>query len=175
MPVADRSGRERPDGCRSRLVIVSGGQSGVDRAALDWALESGFAHDGWCPAGGLAEDGLIPARHRLRQTPSPDPAQRTEWNVRDSDATLILARSLPLTGGTALTARLARRLGKPLLVITEADPAGTAAARHRLREFVVGHRVTRLNVAGPRESQAPGLSGFVRAVLDGLAETHPTR
>ena len=70
--------------------VVSGGQTGVDRAALDVAIALGFAHGGWCPAGRLAEDGPIDARYPLRETPSADPSQRTEWNVRDSDATLVL-------------------------------------------------------------------------------------
>ena len=72
------------------MEIVSGGQTGVDRAALDAALALGMRCGGWCPAGRWAEDGPIDPRYPLRETPSGDPAQRTEWNVRDSDATLIL-------------------------------------------------------------------------------------
>ena len=88
--------------------IVSGGQTGVDRAALDVALSLGIPCAGWCPRGRRAEDGPIDARYPLNETPSTSYAKRTEWNVRDSDATLILAR-LPLGGGTALTERLARK------------------------------------------------------------------
>src|SRR5690606_18077806 len=82
-------------------TVLSGGQTGVDRAALDAAFALGLPEDGWCPAGRGAEDGAIPTRYPLRETPSPDPAQRTLWNVRDSDATLVLSPR-PLAGGTLL-------------------------------------------------------------------------
>jgi len=88
-------------------VIISGGQTGVDRGALDAAARLGIAHGGWCPRGRRAEDGEIPERYRLRETPSRRYAQRTAWNVRDSDATLVLIEG-DLAGGTALTVRLAR-------------------------------------------------------------------
>jgi predicted Rossmann fold nucleotide-binding protein DprA/Smf involved in DNA uptake len=139
---------------RARPVarLVSGGQTGVDRAALDAGLAAGVPVGGWCPRGRLAEDGLIPARYPLRETPTADPAQRTEWNVRDSDGTLVLHRG-PLTGGTALTATLARRLGRPLLQLDlEAAPEPSAIDTWLRRQ---GIRV--LNVAGPRESEAPGI------------------
>ena len=96
------------------LRVVSGGQTGVDRAALDLARELHLPCGGWCPRGRRAEDGVVPARYRLRETPSTAYTQRTEWNVRDADATLILHRG-PLQGGSALTARIARRLRHPLL------------------------------------------------------------
>src|SRR5437660_8666127 len=96
--------------------LISGGQTGVDRAALDVALELGLPCGGWCPRGRKAEDGVIPDRYPLAETPSPSYRQRTRWNVRDSDGTLILVRGRP-TGGTALTLASARRLGKPVLVV----------------------------------------------------------
>ncbi len=142
--------------------IVSGGQTGVDRAALDWAIAEGVPHGGWCPLGRLAEDGRIPESSELQETPSARYRQRTEWNVRDSDATLIVARSLPLTGGTAFTARCAEKLGRPVLVVSEDDDAG---AEEAIRTFVQRHDVRTLNVAGPRESGAPGLGGFVHRLL----------
>lgn len=97
-------------------TIVSGGQTGVDRAALDVALELGFLCDGWCPRGRKAEDGPIACRYPLRETPSARLSQRTEWNVRDSDGTLILTKGRP-RGGTALTIQLATRLTRPHLVL----------------------------------------------------------
>ena len=132
--------------------MVSGGQTGVDRAALDAALESGLEVGGWCPRGRRAEDGPIADRYPLRETPSRFYGQRTEWNVRDSDATLILFRS-KLSGGTRLTAELAVRLVKPLLVVdlaSDEDPRG-------VREWLREHRIGVLNVAGPREEGAPGI------------------
>ena len=97
-------------------MIVSGGQTGVDRAALDAARTTGVRSGGWCPKGRRAEDGTIPTQYSLQETPSEDPAQRTEWNVRDSDGTLVLTLGEP-TGGTALTVETAARLGKPCLIL----------------------------------------------------------
>src|SRR5213080_1459301 len=102
--------------------IVSGGQTGVDRAALDVALELGIPCGGWCPIGRRAEDGVIPDRYPLRQAPSANYADRTALNVRDSDGTLILARG-PLRGGTALTKTFAERYGRPYLVVDPRAPS----------------------------------------------------
>jgi hypothetical protein len=144
--------------------IVSGGQTGVDRAALDVALEIGIACGGWCPRGRRAEDGVIAARYPLKETPAAEYAVRTEWNVRDSDGTLILTVGPP-TGGTRLTKSCAKRLGKPCLVVDFGDPGGTSAVAEWLRS----HRINVLNVAGPRESTQPGAyhqaAAFLRAVL----------
>lgn len=148
------------------MRIVSGGQSGVDRAALDVARSLGLDYGGWCPAGGLAEDraDLLVAYPALRATPSTDPAQRTEWNVRDSDATLVIGPDGKVRSpGTAFTIRCAERAGKPHLV---ADPTRQDAVRAWL-DGLPPDGV--LNVAGPRESQAPGVYdaayGLLRAVL----------
>jgi len=133
--------------------VVSGGQTGVDRAALDVAIELGMAHGGWCPKGRLAEDGPIPGQYRLSETDSPDYAVRTEQNVLDSDATLILCRGRP-GGGTDLTQRLADRHGKPHLVVDlEGSPEPDAAGR-----WLQTWRPAVLNVAGPRESQSLGIA-----------------
>ena len=142
------------------LRVVSGGQTGVDRAALDLARELHLPCGGWCPRGRRAEDGVVPARYRLRETPSTAYTQRTEWNVRDADATLILHRG-PLQGGSALTARIARRLRRPLLRVDLAGAPDPAVVHDWLR----AHGVRVLNVAGPRESQRPGIYAEARAFL----------
>jgi hypothetical protein len=128
--------------------IVSGGQTGVDRAALDVAIVRGLPHGGWCPRGRLAEDGPIPAHYQLRETPTSDYTERTEWNVRDSDGTLIVTSGEP-TGGTRLTWLVARRTGRPCLVVDVAQPFDAA----RFAEWIDRHAVRILNVAGPRRSQ----------------------
>ncbi len=150
--------------------LVSGGQTGADRAALEVALRLGIPYAGWCPRGGLAEDlpeppGLLAAYPLLRETPSPEPAQRTTWNVRDSDATLVVTdRSRPLTGGTALTRDLAEDLGRPCMVAATTEPdavrAWVAGLARRLGRPVV------LNVAGPRESGEPGLFAAACRLLE---------
>jgi hypothetical protein len=145
--------------------MVSGGQTGVDRAALDVAIALGIGHGGWCPQGRRAEDGVVPMRYALRETESRDYAVRTEQNVVDSDATLILCRG-PLGGGTALTRELALRHGKPLLVVDLDGPTEPSA----VRAWLEAHRIAVLNVAGPRESGCPGIgaagAAFLTAVLD---------
>jgi hypothetical protein len=146
--------------------VVSGGQTGVDRAALDAAIAAGIPHGGWCPRGRRAEDGVVPVRYRLREHASARYAARTAANVLDADATLVLRRG-PSAGGTALTERLARRHGKPVLVVDLAgDPdVGT------VRRWLDARRVRVLNVAGPRESQRPGIgreaARFLARVLAG--------
>lgn len=140
--------------------IVSGGQAGVDRAALDAAIELGVHHGGWCPKRRLAEDGPIPVRYAVRETPSSDYPQRTEWNVRDSDGTLVLI-SGQMGGGTRLTIQIAQRLGKPHLVV-ELD-AGFVAAE--IDPWVETNRIAVLNVAGPRETTSPGCYEKARAVM----------
>ena len=81
--------------------VVSGGQSGADRAGLDWALSRQVAHGGWCPKGRRSEDGPIPAIYGLSETPLSNYLQRTEWNVRDSDATIVFTLTDALDGGDA--------------------------------------------------------------------------
>jgi hypothetical protein len=146
--------------------IVSGGQTGVDRAALDVALELGLPCGGWCPRGRRAEDGPIPERFPLRETASASYPPRTARNVRDSDGTLILFRGRP-DRGTALTIRLAEHHDRPLLVLDLATRPEPAAVRRWMEE----HQVLVLNVAGPRESSQPGIGEeaacFLRAALEG--------
>lgn len=139
--------------------IVSGGQTGVDRAALDVALELGIPCGGWCPRGRLAEDGPLPARYPLEETPTARYERRTRWNVRDSDATLILARG-ELGGGTAYTARVAEELQRPLLVVPP-DPERVP----EVRAWLADRGTAVLNVAGPRESGAPGIYAEAKRFL----------
>jgi Circularly permutated YpsA SLOG family len=132
--------------------IVSGGQTGVDRAALDVALELGFPCGGWCPRGRLAEDGPLPDRYPLVETPRPAYPQRTGWNVRDADATLVLLRGEP-DRGTRLTLQLARRMGKPCLLLDLAQNPDVL----RVAEWIEANQIRILNVAGPRASRVPGV------------------
>lgn len=140
--------------------IISGGQTGVDRAALDVAITLGIPHGGWCPRGRLAEDGRIPDHYRLDETASVDYAARTERNVVDADGTLILSRGR-LGGGTRLTHRLARQQKKPCLTIDLEGPTDPTIAR----EWLEAHDIRILNVAGPRESQSPGIGDDAKRFL----------
>lgn len=145
------------------VKIVSGGQTGVDRAALDVALSLGIGAGGWCPRGRRAEDGEIHARYPLQETPSRRYSQRTEWNVRDSDATLVLCRG-ELSGGTRVTADLAGRYGRPLLAVDlDLDPNPGEVEAWLKRE-----RVEVLNLAGPREEGAPGIYAQSHAFICNL-------
>jgi Circularly permutated YpsA SLOG family len=139
-------------------VILSGGQTGVDRAALDMALEMGIPHDGWCPRGRVAEDGRIPLRYRLRETESPQYWVRTERNVADSDGTLILFRER-LQGGTQFTFRMTEKHRRPCLLVDLSEEFPIAETLIWLQE----HGIVRLNVAGPRERTAPGI--YAEAVI----------
>jgi hypothetical protein len=143
--------------------IVSGGQTGVDRAGLDTALALGIACGGWCPAGRRAEDGPIPERYPLQETSERAFAVRTRLNVRDSDATLILAVG-SLTGGSALTQELARSLGRPYRVV-DLDHAPDPEEIHGWLE---AQGVRCLNIAGPRESGQPGIGTRARQYLEKL-------
>lgn len=147
------------------IKIVSGGQTGVDRAALDVALGLGLPCGGWVPRGRRAEDGRIPAAYPLQETTSPKYDVRTRRNVRDADATLIITRGPP-TGGTALTIAIARKLGRPCRIVDLAAGPDAEAVRLWLDE----QGVEVLNVAGPRESGSPGIhaaaSAFLEALLD---------
>ncbi len=144
--------------------IISGGQTGVDRAALDVALELGLPCGGWCPKGRKAEDGPIDPRYPLKETRSPNYPLRTEKNIRESDGTLILTKG-PVNGGTALTVRLAIEYKKSHLIIdlyNKIDP-------RIVREWGEKNQIKILNVAGPRESKLPGIHDqaidFLRKVL----------
>jgi putative molybdenum carrier protein len=143
--------------------IVSGGQTGADRAALDWAIGRGIPHGGWCPKGRKAEDGVIDRLYNLVETPSEDYSQRTEWNVRDSDGTAVFSIRKELRGGSLLTVEFAGRYNKPMIHLRQDEQTNHA---RELRSFIDEFEISVLNVAGPRESDEPGVYRFVARVLD---------
>jgi len=140
--------------------IISGGQTGVDRAALDVAIERGIEHGGWCPAGRRAEDGPINPRYQLQETGSDEYYVRTEQNVIDSDATLIFYRG-ELTGGTKLTFEFVRQHDRPHLLVNLERPMPT----EDVRKWLDGQQVKTLNIAGPRESSSPGICTAAKRYL----------
>lgn len=140
--------------------IVSGGQTGVDRGALEAAIALGIPHGGWCPRGRLAEDGTIPDRYDLTEHASPRYKDRTLQNVLDSDATLILYCDT-LRGGTRLTQRYAVEAGKPLLTLQIDDAWSTESVRRWLYQT----QPLTLNIAGPRESNFPGVQVLSREAV----------
>jgi hypothetical protein len=144
----------------SRLRVISGGQSGVDRAALDVALELELPCGGWCPVGRRAEDGPIPLHYPLKETESADYAERTRLNVIEANATLILCQSA-LSGGTLLTVQIAGELDKPCLVVDLRRPWQPA----EVGVWLQARAITCLNVAGPRQSSAPGIYALARDYL----------
>jgi hypothetical protein len=160
-----------------RFRIRSGGQTGVDRAALDAAIAAGHAYQGWCPKGGWAEDfgappGLLTKYPGLRETSDADPAQRSERNVRDSDATLLLVPQARFASpGTALTQQCADKLGRPLTIVVYSK---ANAAQEIAAFFTRFARARSINIAGPRESEAPGAYDDCRKLLiECLGSTRP--
>jgi hypothetical protein len=160
--------RMSDSGATMPIEIVSGGQSGVDRAALDLALECALPYAGWCPRGGWAEDfpqppGVLEKYPGLTPTPLADPAQRTEWNVRDSDASLFLVagEGAAASKGTRVGIELAKKYGRPCLVVSLTDDGAVARTRAWLAEV----RPRRLGIGGPRESEAPGIHAQAKRFL----------
>lgn len=140
--------------------IVSGGQTGVDRAALDAAIWLGIPHGGWCPSGRRSEDGPIPERYELRETEVRDYSVRTERNVVDSDATLILYHEA-LSGGTAFTVRMAKKHKQPHLLVNLSEDVDSDV----ILRWLANEGVVTLNVAGPRESSRPEIGEISRQLL----------
>lgn len=146
--------------------IISGGQTGVDRAALDVAIQLGIPHGGWVPKGRLTEDGPLPQTYALRETPTAVYAERTEKNVVDSDGTLIISRG-ELTGGSDYTREMALKHNRPWLHVDLNETAAFRAAR-AIVEWLAGHNVRVLNVAGPRASKDPGIYRDTMALLESV-------
>lgn len=153
------------------MKLVSGGQTGADRGALEAALEAKSSYGGWVPLGRMAEDGRVPdCFTKLQETRSREYTPRTWQNVRDSDGTVIFYRT-PMEGGSKLTASYCRQQDKPFLMISsdmaldrEADPSGLILA------FVRRHGIQTLNVAGSRESKVKGLQGAVKRIMLSVLE-----
>jgi hypothetical protein len=146
--------------------LVCGGQTGVDRGALDAALEAGFPCGGWCPAGRTAEDGPIPQRYPLVEVPGGGYRERTIRNVRDSDGTLVIFFGA-LKGGTEETVSACVRQHRPYRLIDGAEIAPTRAAE-LAAEFVAENGVSVLNVAGPRSSQSPTAYAYAHEAIGRL-------
>ena len=150
--------------------IISGGQTGVDQAALDVAINLGIDCGGWCPPGRLCENGCIPSAYSLQETPSEksdaapgvNRSLRTEWNVRDADAVLVLLpNNLKTDKGSEWTIQCAGNYGKPILII---DPfAAKASTEIKLWLESISTRV--LNIAGPSEGSCPGISEQTKNLL----------
>ncbi|TWT57094.1 putative molybdenum carrier [Thalassoglobus neptunius] len=152
-----------PNTPRNPLKIVSGGQTGADRAALDAALQLGIPCGGWCPSGRRAEDGPIPEIYPLKEMTSPRYDVRTRENVADSDGTLILT-DCDRSAGTLLTIRTAQRLNKPLLFLDFRQLLITDR-QEQLSEWIEINSISKLNVAGPRESTSPGIFSQAKSFL----------
>ena len=148
------------------MIIISGGQTGVDRAALDAAIELGIPHRGWCPKGRRAEDGILPSCYNLTECVDPGYKLRTELNVADSYATLLITATPELTPGTALTMQYITAQNKPYLWVLPDAPL------QQVVDFIVQCRANpsnldffELNVAGSRESKAPGIYAVTKSLL----------
>ena len=141
--------------------IISGGQTGADRAALDFAIEWNISHGGWIPNGRKAEDGRLPHKYRLKEINTTDYARRTEQNVVDSDGTLIFSHG-PLTGGSALTRKIAQKHGRPWLHM-DLLRINSFSAAQAIHAWISEQRISVLNVAGPRQSLD---ARIYRAVFD---------
>jgi len=160
------------------MKIISGGQTGVDRAALDVAIERGIDWGGWCPKGGWAEDfpeppGLIAAYPRLKETPLANPVQRTEWNVRDSDAALIITTSagVSVSVGTRRAHRWAHQHGKPehIVEVGHVNAIPHAAGWLKAQKKRFGPHMT-LSIGGPRESEAPGIYATAKRLIASILD-----
>ncbi len=136
--------------------IISGGQTGVDRAALDAAVRVGIAHGGWIPKGRRTEDGPLPSHYQLQEMPTKEYDARTEKNVFDSDGTLIISRGSP-TGGTDYTRKMALKHGKQLLHIDLALGQRPSDAGSLVASWIEMSHIETLNVAGPRASHDPAI------------------
>lgn len=144
--------------------IISGGQTGADRAALEVAILHGFPHGGWCPKDRKAEDGPIDAKYQLTETPSTNYLQRTEWNVRDTDGTIIFTIAKVITGGSMRTIDFAKKHQKPYLHVSKGE---SKLPESEVTDFIKQHDIKLLNIAGSRESKEPGINEWVQQVLNG--------
>jgi Circularly permutated YpsA SLOG family len=147
--------------------IISGGQTGADRAGLDFAIEVGLAHGGYVAKGRKAEDGRIDEKYRLTELATNSYPERTKRNVRQSDGTIILSLNEKLSGGSALTLSYARHANKPVLHIHNSETGHDPLSHQvrRLKDFIESNAIEVLNLAGPRESNEPGVYRFTLQLL----------
>jgi len=153
------------------MKIVSGGQTGVDRAALDAALERKFDVGGWCPEGRLSEDGTIPERYPVKELPKSGYRRRTKQNVVDSDGTVIIYFGRP-SGGTAQTIKFCISEGRPYLLI-DACQVSIGNASRRIADFIEHNAISVLNVAGPRASGEPRAYDYAKRAIDQVLSNCP--
>lgn len=144
--------------------IISGGQTGADRAALDAAMRLGIPHGGWIPKGRIAEDGPLAATYRLSEMPTNSYAERTEKNVMESDGTLIISHGAP-TGGTEYTRKMVLKHGKQMLHIDPNLHGSLMDAASLVKDWIAIHNIETLNVAGPRASKDPRIYALTLALL----------
>jgi hypothetical protein len=144
--------------------IISGGQTGADRAALDFAIKHNLPYGGWVPKGRKTEDGTLPEKYHLQEMPTGQYSKRTEQNILDSDGTLILSHGL-LTGGSALTTSFAERHRKPWIHIDLQTTPSPEAAR-MIQEWIGRNGIKIMNVAGPRKSKDPTIYQAVMELLE---------
>jgi hypothetical protein len=149
--------------------VISGGQTGADRAALDAAMDCGVPHGGWCPKGRRAEDGVIPAQYEVWETESAEYPVRTRLNVEAADLTLIFSRG-PLTGGSLLTQEFSKAAGKPCLHVDLLESTNFFQALETADLNVPRVGTVVLNVAGPRGSSDPQLYPAVYSAMTGLLQ-----
>ncbi|MFO7620955.1 MAG: putative molybdenum carrier protein, partial [Bacteroidales bacterium] len=149
--------------------IISGGQTGADRAALDVAIEHGIPHGGWIPKGRKTEAGRLSSKYQLKEMPTADYPERTEKNVIDSDGTLIISHG-ELTGGSEYTCKMAQNHNKPWIHV-DASKYSVDAAVEVIRAWISGNNIKVLNVAGPRASKDPRIYGTTDTLLTRLIRT----
>ena len=152
----------------SKLKIISGGQSGVDRAALDFALKHTIKCGGWCPKGRIAEDGKIDGKYPLKETLDSTYKTRTKFNVQESDGTLIFF-NIKMDDGTRLTFDVAQKMNKPVLRIDLRKEKDINL--QKTRNWINFNYLEIVNVAGPRESNTTGIYSMTLEFLEGLLET----
>ncbi len=147
------------------ITIISGGQSGVDRAALDFALENGINCGGWCPIGRLAEDGIIPEKYPLKETTTSDYEERTRMNVSGSDGTIIIYED-EMDKGTLFTLDVASSMRKPVFIVQLSFDQ--TFDKEQLNSWIEQNSISTLNIAGPRESSSPGIYNLTFSFLNSI-------
>lgn len=150
--------------------IISGGQTGADRAALDFAISRDIPHGGYVPKGRLTEEGPLPDRYHLEEMSTKSYASRTEKNIEEADGTLIVSHG-EISGGTALTRQLAVRMAKPWLHV-DLQKHSLAKGAAMVRTWLTNHPIRVMNVAGARASGDPKIYAATLALLEKIFAVH---